>query len=64
MLAIMKRLSLALIVIPFFLIGTVSVTGATQPAGPVTIETEINFSEFPFVGTFVVVEGDAPQGRQ
>jgi hypothetical protein len=53
-----KRLSLALLVIPCLLIGTVSVTGATQPAGPVTIETVIDFSTFPFEGTFVVTEGD------
>ena len=62
MLAIIKRISTALIVIPFLLIGTVSVTGATQPAGPVTIVTEIDFSEFPFVGTFEVTEGAATLG--
>ncbi len=58
MLAITKRRSLAVVFIPFLLIGTVSVTGATQPAGPVTIVTEIDFSTFPFSGTFVVTEGD------
>ena len=30
---------------------------ASQPSGPVTIETQISFAEFPFSGTFKVTEG-------
>jgi hypothetical protein len=35
---------------------------ATQPVGPVTIQTLIDFSTFPFHGTFAVVAGSALLG--
>lgn len=38
-------------------IGVVSPTGATPPQGPVMIETNIDFTEFPFSGEFVVTVG-------
>jgi hypothetical protein len=52
----MKRLSLFIVVVLLFL-GVTTPSIATPPQGPVTIVTDIDLSEFPFVGTFAVVEG-------
>ena len=54
----MNRNLLALVIMPLIMIGFIPLAGATQPAGPVTIETIIDFSTVPFGGTFVVIQGD------
>ena len=41
----------------FLLLGSASTAAASAPAGPVTIVTQIDFSTFPFHGTFSVVDG-------
>ena len=53
----LKRIGMASVVFPLLMIGLAPVVVATQPEGPVTIETAVNFSSFPFTGTFEVVEG-------
>ena len=57
MFTMLIRKLLLLLVIPLVMIGWAPGAGATQPDGPVTIVTEIDFSSFPFTGTFVVTEG-------
>ena len=52
-----KRNFLLFVVIPLLTVGLVPITNATPPTGPVTIDTEIDFSVFPFIGIFDVVEG-------
>ena len=58
MFTMLIRKLLLLLVIPMLMIGWVPVAGATQPDGPVTIVTKIDFSIFPFTATFEVTEGD------
>ena len=41
----------------FVLLALAAPAWAGQPSSPVTIETAISFAEFPFSGTFAVVEG-------
>ena len=58
----MKRKSMLLVVVLLLLLAFASVATATQPTGPVTIETVIDFSNIPFRGTFEVTEGAALLG--
>lgn len=52
----LKRSALMIAVISMTLF--VPTIQAAPPSGPVTIETLIDFSRFPFSGTFQVTEGD------
>lgn len=52
-----KPLSI-LVVIPLSMIGLMQTATGTPPDGPVTIVTAIDFSSFPFSGTFEVTDGD------
>jgi hypothetical protein len=58
----MKRIFSVLVVIPLLLVTLAPITSATPPEGPVTIVTAIDFSSFPFGGTFEVTEGDGILG--
>jgi hypothetical protein len=56
----MRRTVLFLALVALVLAPTSA--SATAPQGPVTIETEIDFSTDPFSGTFVVTEGEGLLG--
>ena len=58
----MQRKLMLLVIVVLLLLAFVSVARATQPSGPVTIETVIDFSTVPFSGTFEVTEGTALLG--
>jgi|GEM_PF-3881706 len=54
---IARALATILATASFLLIGSAPTAAATSPFGPVTIVTSIDFSTFPFHGTFQVVDG-------
>ena len=54
---IVRALAAILATASFLLIGSASTAATTSPFGPVTIVTSIDFSTFPFHGTFQVVDG-------
>ena len=58
----MQRKLMLLLMVVVFLLALVPAAGATQPSGPVTIETELSFASFPFGGTFEVTKGAALLG--
>jgi hypothetical protein len=51
------KLAVILAAASFLLLGQASTGAASSPNGPVTIVTNIDFSTFPFHGTFQVVDG-------
>lgn len=57
MATIVRTLAAILATASFLLLGTASTAAATSPFGPVTIVTNIDFSTFPFHGTFQVGDG-------
>lgn len=53
----MKRSILVLAIVTLLAAGLVSTAGATQPEGPVTFTTVLDFSVFPFRGEYEVIQG-------
>ena len=58
----MQRRPMLPLIVVLFLLALVPAVGASQPSGPVTIETELSFASFPFGGSFQVTEGAALLG--
>ncbi len=58
----MQRKFMVLVTVVLLLLAFASMAGATQPSGPITIETVIDFSSMPFGGSFEVTEGAALLG--